>query len=120
MIKHWWRRDFGREPDFEDLSDAQRVVVLAQVLPIRSYWDFGVNVFLALWIVGAIVGIVGTQYSAVSFEGPLFAALTMYILLPAYAIALRKKVLARAVRRATLRTMRDDRLETIRSIIDSH
>jgi hypothetical protein len=33
-------------------------------------------------------------------------------------VGLRKHVLARAIRRATIRVVRDDRLETIRSIID--
>jgi hypothetical protein len=118
MINQWWRRDFGREPSLEDLTDAQRVVVLAQVLPLRRRWDFGVNVFLALWIVGAAAAMVAAQSFDSWHERGVFVALMFYILLPAYAVGWRRAAVARATHRATIRVIRDDRLETIQSIID--
>jgi hypothetical protein len=120
MINHWWRSDFGRAPNLEDLTDTQRVVVLAQVLPVRTHWNFAINTFLVIWIVGAVAAMLAAQLSdAWGVEG-LHVLLILYIVLPTYAIALRKLAIARAMRRAILRTVRDDRLESIRSIIDNH
>ena len=120
MTNPWWRRGYAREPNFADLTEAQRVAVLAHVLPLRRHWDFGLNVFLACWIVGAIAGVAAAEAFDAWGEQQLLVPLSLYILLPVYALALRRTVLLRAIRRATIRAVRDDRLETIRSIIDNH